>query len=114
MRIVRVSRIAPDILTAEVGHSLRRLVLSKELDATACFEALDDFSHHAVPMLPSAPLASAAMRVALDNMASFYDSLCLSLAREHDCRLLTADERMIRAFGQDPRLAALASTLPSG
>jgi len=42
-------------------------------------------------------------------MGSFHDALYLSLAFERDRRLLTADERMVRAFARIDRLVPLAA-----
>ena len=39
-----------------------------------------------------------AARLALDNTGSFYDGLFVALALRERCPVLTADERMMRAY----------------
>lgn len=108
-RAGKLDFIAPDIVSAEVGHSLGRLVVRREISHDACFDALADYLALALPTTPSVGLVSRAARLALDHMGSFYDALYLSLAFERDCPLLTADERMVRAFARIDRLVSLAA-----
>ena len=108
-RTGKLDFIAPDLVAAEVGHSLGRLVVRREITQDAYFDALADFLMLGLPTTPSVGLVSRAGRLALDHMGSFYDSLYLSLAFERDCALLTADERMVRAFARIDRLVPLAA-----
>lgn len=92
--------IAPDIISAEVGHGLRRHVLNGELSTDAWFDAIADYLYIGVPTVPSLGLVSRATRFSADHLGSFYDALYVSLAAERDCRVLTADEPMTRAFAK--------------
>lgn len=108
-RAGRLDFVAPDIISAEVGHSLRRLALQHKISHDNFFDAIADYLMLAVPTVASVGLVSNAARLALDHMGGFYDALYLSLALERDCRLLTADERMVRAFTGLDCLVSLAS-----
>ena len=78
----------------------------------ACFDAVADLLSLDVEVVPSRFLVGRATRLALDHTASFYDSLYVGLAIDRDCRVLTADERMVRAFAGLDRLASLILTEP--
>lgn len=102
-----IELIAPDIISAEVGHGLRRHVLKDDLSTDGWFDAIADYLDIGVPTVSSFGLVSRATRFSADHMGSFYDALYISLAAEQECRVLTADEAMTRAFAKLDRTVSL-------
>lgn len=99
----RARLIAPELLAAECANLLWKKVRRHELSrqqaslAARLLEAADiEFvpTHH---LLEAATLAA----VELDHPA--YDCLYLALAAERECRLVTADERLVRKLGAGHR-----------
>ena len=93
-----VDAISPDLVSAEVGHALRSYFLSGDLSREECFSAIEDFAALAPAVTSSMLLMQEAARLSLDNMGSFYDGLFVALALRERCSVLTADERMMRAY----------------
>lgn len=92
------SLIAPDILLAEFGHGLRTHVSRKGLPPADAIQIWSQFRSLEITLTPSVALVDEALPIALQNMGAFYDALYVTLAVRQDCRVLTADERMTRAF----------------
>lgn len=93
-----VEAVSPDLVSAEVGHALRSYFLAGDLTREECLGAADDFVALAPAMASSISLVQDAARLALDNTGSFYDGLFVALALRERCPVLTADERMMRAY----------------
>lgn len=93
-----VEAISPDLVSAEVGHALRSYFMAGDLSREECFSAVEDFARFAPAVTSSLVLMQDASRLALDNTGSFYDALFVALALRERCPVLTADERMIRAY----------------
>lgn len=100
--------LAPDSLVPELGHSLRRLVLGGKLSIEDSYAALEEFAALPITLVSSLSLSRQAMELAVTHMAAFYDALYLALAVSDDCRVLTADERMVKAFATLDRTLSLA------
>ena len=109
LEIGAVSLVAPDSIFAELGHALRKAVLGGELTAVRSHELIQDFAALPVLTVPVRPLAPEAMRLTTAHMTTFYDSVYLALAQREDLLVLTADERMTRAFAPLKRTISLAS-----
>lgn len=86
---------APHLIDAEVGHSLRRRVVTRKLQDERASDALGTFAR--------LPLRRIHHRILLDRAwqlrhnFSFYDGLYVSLAELLDAPLLTLDRRLARA-----------------
>lgn len=89
------SLIAPHLVDAEVGHTLRRLVAARKLNAADAEHALVDLADLPLERAGHAMLLPAAWQ--LRSNVSFYDALYLALARELDAEFLTLDARLARA-----------------
>lgn len=88
---------APHLLDAEVAHTLRRLVLARELTEEQAQTALEDFI-----LLPVTRYAHSALlpRVwALRHNLTAYDALYVALSEELAAPLLTLDRRLRDAPG---------------
>jgi predicted nucleic acid-binding protein len=104
--------IAPDCIVAELGHALRKLVVGGKLSPQESYAAIDEFTALPIALEPSRVLARNAMEMAVEHMATFYDALYVALAFREDVKVLTADERMVRAFARLDR-ATLLSDFPT-
>lgn len=104
-----VTLLAPEIILAEFGHALRKRVSSRDLSRQQASEIWNHFLSVEIEAVPTRSLAQVAFPLALDNMATFYDALYVALAVREECRVLTADERMVNAFASLDRTASLAS-----
>ena len=93
-----VEAVSPHLVSAEVGHALRSHFLAGDLTREECLSAVDDFAALALAVAPSISLVQDAARLALDNTGSLYDALFVALALRERCPVLTADERMMRAY----------------
>lgn len=100
--ISRWSLIAPEVILAEVGHALRRLVNRNELtapQATALFDAF--VAHNPIQLFSltwrtqqNLTLAQDAMQIGNQYICSFYDSVYIALALGRNGTLVTADRRL--------------------
>lgn len=108
-RAGEIELIAPDVIVPELGHVLRTLVIRKKLDRERPGPFLELFLSLPIELEPARTLASEALRLALRHSATFYDALYLALAQRDDRLVLTADERMTRAFAATNRTLFLAN-----
>jgi predicted nucleic acid-binding protein len=98
---------APEVIVAEFGHTLRKLVVRRELSPDDSRTLLDDFLALDLELIPIQPLATEALRLSTSHMSTFYDALYMSLAVREGIELLTADERAARAFATLGRVKLL-------
>lgn len=89
---------APHLLDAEVGHALRRAVLSDEISEAEARSALGAMPHLIDNRYPhSSRLIEHAWQ--LRHNVTFYDALYVALAAALDVPLLTGDARLAAASG---------------
>lgn len=96
-----LSFVAPDILVAEIGHTLRKHILRGDLALTDGMAAFADLGAVKIELFPSGPLARDALTMAIGHSGTFYDALYITLALREDLRVVTADERMTRVRQAD-------------
>ncbi len=92
--------IAPDLLIAECANILWKKVRRGELlpeEAHFCARLLQASD---IELIPMRSLLENATRLASDLDHPAYDCLYLELAIQRACRLVTADERLIRKLAQ--------------
>lgn len=95
--------VAPHLVDAEVGQTLRGLVLRKLLDAEQGRRSLRAAGHLVVDRFAHPPLLSRAWELRAD--VSFYDGLYVALAEALALTLVTTDAKLARADG--PRCETL-------
>lgn len=109
----QVSLIAPEILAAEIGSMLWKRVLREGVspdDATAQYFR---FKRLRMGLVEIKGLVDDALRLALRQRHPIYDCLYVALALEAGCDLVTADEKMHRAFSSDfPQIRLLHNWHP--
>lgn len=96
---------APQLVDAEVGHALRRLVRCDKLEAGAAEEALDELIMMELERVEHAQLLPRAWELR-DNL-SFYDALYVALAEAIGQPLITFDSRIAKAPGLEVEIEVL-------
>lgn len=101
---------APDLVYAESASALRKLVLHRAISAKAGEKALDRLLRLPLAATGTAALMPAVWR--LRGRVTPYDACYVALARRLNAPLVTADERLARAFARSrDRVIALATLL---
>lgn len=98
----RIRLIAPNVIVAEIGHALRRLVNRGEMQVVQAEALYDAFiRNNPMRLFPlewqassAQTLAQAAMRLGNLHICSFYDALYIALTTERQGTLVTADRRL--------------------
>jgi len=97
-RLGKYAPIAPDLLLVEVGSVLSKRVRQGSMKASQAEFQFARFNRIRPVLKPLLNLAGQAFRLALVHQHSIYDSLYVALALEAQCDLVTADEKLFRAF----------------
>jgi predicted nucleic acid-binding protein len=95
--------IAPDLLVAECANILWKKVQRSELTTDEASFAARILVGADIELVPMRPLFGATTKLALALDHPAYDCVYLALAIEKDCRLVTADERLLRKLAQTRR-----------
>lgn len=98
---------APHLIDAEVGHSLRRLVVAGKLGGDHAAAALDDLADVPLRRVVHTGLLERAWQ--LRHNLSFYDGLYVALAERLDTPLLTLDNRLAKAAGDNTGVTVLTA-----
>ena len=96
-RLLTSTSAAPQLLTAESLHVLRKLTRRGLITDEQAEEALDNLLDVPIALIDHPPLARRAWE--LRHVASAYDALYLSLAEQLDVPLVTCDARLGGASG---------------
>ena len=96
-RLLTSTSAAPQLITAESLHVLRKLTLRGLLTDEQAEEALDHVLDTPITLIDHAPLARRVWE--LRHTVSAYDALYLALAEELDVPLVTCDARLGNAAG---------------
>lgn len=94
--LLRHELAAPDLIVAEMCNALLKKVLGREMDDTAVGDVLPHL-RRSVHLLPTGPLAEAALQIALELRHPAYDCFFLAAAEQLDLQLITADARLVGA-----------------
>ena len=107
--------IAPDLVVAEVGNALWKYLRASLMSADAAGQAQGHLAVLFDELVPLAELATAALAAARELGHPIYDCFYLVLAHQRDCRLVTADQRLLTAVRRTRwagRTVALARFAP--
>jgi predicted nucleic acid-binding protein len=85
--------LAPDLIWAEFGSTLRKKVRHKEVTAHEAQGILKDFMRFPLQTFSSKLLLNSAWQLSYESGATIYDSLYLALANNRDCSVVTADKK---------------------
>ncbi|RIK86177.1 MAG: PIN domain nuclease [Planctomycetota bacterium] len=89
---------APDLLWAEVGNTLWKYVRRGDLSAHHAEQIAADMLQTPIEIAASGDLIESALTIAVETDRSVYDCLYLALAVRRQCRLLTADARLVSSL----------------
>jgi predicted nucleic acid-binding protein len=93
--------VAPAILPAEVANALWKRMRRGDMDRLKTLETGQRFEGICPLLLPIEDLVHRALELAIDSRHPVYDCLYVALAEELHADLITADERLYRAFAPD-------------
>jgi predicted nucleic acid-binding protein len=91
----------PDLFWPEIGNVLWKSIrtgLISEKDATV---ALSSLGSESLLTVPSVPLISEALKIAVQYQRTVYDCMYVALAQQTRCALITADEKLVNALARD-------------
>jgi predicted nucleic acid-binding protein len=88
--------LAPELILAEIGNAFLKKIRQRELSQEGALVALEA-ARRSLILRSSEPLSSPAFEIATTYQRSFYDALYVALALEENCRLITADVRLVNA-----------------
>jgi predicted nucleic acid-binding protein len=93
--------VAPAILPAEVANALWKRMRRGDMDRRKTLETGQRFEEICPLLLPIEDLVQRALELAIDSRHPVYDCLYVALAEGLPADLITADERLYRAFAHD-------------
>ncbi|MBI1845978.1 MAG: type II toxin-antitoxin system VapC family toxin [Candidatus Rokubacteria bacterium] len=93
---------APDLMYPEVGNALWKRCRRGDLTLRDVDDAVDRLLAAPIIVHPSSALLPLALTLALRMAQPVYDCLYVAAALAHDGRLVTADRRLLNAFGRGP------------
>jgi predicted nucleic acid-binding protein len=100
-----ITLLAPDLLLAEFASLMARRTRRKMLSREQAHHAFALMERYAPRLFDMRPRLSRALDLSLRHQLSLWDCVYLALAAEHDCPLLTSDQRLFRAgTGRHPSL----------
>jgi predicted nucleic acid-binding protein len=91
--------IAPDLLLSEFASLLAKRNRRKQISAAQAYRAFQLMTKCAPRLFDMRPRLSRALDLSLRHQMSLWDCVYVALAIEHQCPLLTADRRLVRAGG---------------
>ena len=97
----RLKLVAPTILAAEIANALWKRTRRGHMDRQKALEAGERFEEICPLLLPIDDLVQRALELAIDSRHPVYDCLYVALAEELPGDLVTADERLYRAFASN-------------
>jgi predicted nucleic acid-binding protein len=92
--------IAPEILLFEFASLVSKHHRRNQISATEADEAFVQMTLWSPRLFDTRPQLYPALRLSLEYRLSLWDCLYLALALEHDCPMITADERLFRGGSQ--------------
>jgi predicted nucleic acid-binding protein len=106
---------APEIVRSELANSLRHHMSEGNISRERALECWADFLTFPIPTTRHSDLLPAAVALAFQYNGGVLDGHYVALAVSRDCTLITADERLARAFaplGRVVHIERFASRFP--
>jgi len=102
----RVYVIAPAYASLEFANSLRKYVVRGVIKESAALKALDLLKKAEVEFINmSLDLVSESLKYSTEKNVTVYDACYIVLARKHNTRVYTADEKLLRNLeGREDRI----------
>lgn len=92
-----VMLIAPDLLLAEFASLIAKRNRRRQISALEAHQAYALMTRCSPRLFDTRPRLFRALELSLQFQLSLWDCVYLALGLEHDCPVLTADERLFRA-----------------
>lgn len=89
---------APDLIYAEMGNVLWKKWRRKELSGEDVSGIMQDFMAITFQIHKSFDLSADALDIAKEHNQTFYDCIYVALALSAECALITADNKLYKAF----------------
>ncbi len=99
--------VAPTILPAEIANALWKRMRRGDMDRQRTLETGERFEEICPLLIPIEDFVRRALELAINSRHPVYDCLYVALAEELPGQLVTADERLHRAFAKDFSLVHL-------
>ena len=90
--------VAPEILAVEIANMLWKRAVRRLLPAEKIFDLYSDFQDLQIPLWPTEHLMAGALQLAVGQQHPVSDCVYVALASQTGSELVTADERLFRAF----------------
>jgi predicted nucleic acid-binding protein len=106
-----VRLLAPDLIRVELAHVIAKQFRRRALTRAQAEATFDAAAYLPIQLRTSAPLLTAAMRIALETQCAVYDAVYVAVAVAQGAVLVTADLRLIstlRATSLAPSVCSLA------
>jgi predicted nucleic acid-binding protein len=91
--------LVPDLFWLEIGSVLWKAVRRGIITPDLAQLGISAMTARGIPTLPTQPVMSEALKIAVDYGRTVYDSAYVALAVATGSQLLTADERLVNALG---------------
>lgn len=91
--------VVPDLFWLEIGSFLWKSARRGTITSRLAQDALEAMLNRDFPTLPSRAFLPEAFKIARDFDRTIYDSIYVAMAAATGRYLITADERMVNAFG---------------
>jgi len=95
-----LSFIAPDLINAEIGNIIWKKHILQGMAASDAQDILKEFQAIQFTFTSTAILLNDAYHLAVTHRRTVYDALYLALSRQENCRMVTADEKLVNAVGE--------------
>jgi predicted nucleic acid-binding protein len=100
--------IAPDMFAVELGHALTKAERQGRISTTDGFKLWTQAMIDSPQFFPSLPLMPRAYALSSQHRIGIYDCLYLALSEQEQCKVVSGDARLARAFpGQVVILSSL-------
>ena len=94
--------IAPDLMWSEVGNVVWKRSRRGEITSDEVTQLIADLLRMPLETHPTHGLIEAAVEIALGTGITVYDAVYLVLAINHNCQLITADEKLVNGLMNTP------------
>lgn len=99
--------LVPDFFFAEIANVFWKRVHRGQDQTERARMALEALVAQPLQVHASAGLIATAFEIALETQRAVYDCIYLALAVEHQCQMVTADEKFFNALQLSPLAASL-------
>lgn len=100
---------SPDIFPFEIAHALTRAERQGRIPIADALQFLADALKILPTLHPGLPLLPRAAELSSNERIGVYDCLYIALVERENCKLITADQRLVNTF---PDHTVLVSKLP--